>query len=883
MKKNMYSLLVFIFLVSFLSSSALGADLTLSTGGRVTIELISSEAAFHDTLSLASPGAVIVVSGCDIENVTDASFTGLGLLSEKISQHGCRVDLDADPATAGIQPFTAGTVLSFNLCAQDDADFSTCEYIWSSNPASNSDGDDHVRTTTLHGGNYNLMAWEDKPDLGDEDFNDLVAVVRIVQDTDGDGLWDDWEQSGIDTNGDGAVDFILPGANFQHKDIYIEIDYMDCATAGGDCAAGDTHTHRPKAAAIAAVEQAFRNAPVPNPDGFAGIEPHIDIDDALPHQNTFGIGCFSEPSPTDFDNIKNDATYFGPDNPRRYAYHYVIFAHQQTATTTSSGCGEYPGNDFMVSLGHWNYSCVGGIDAGRCCPAALNPSWCSNCPGSTCSGEGDVDGDGSDDHDVGTINQQAGTLMHELGHNLNLHHGGDECWNYKPNYLSIMNYWFQTRGIPPDPDGAGVLTGRIDYSGIDLPDLDERSVGGVGQLNETIGIQDGTDDTRYFCPAAVGGNRTGAGTGAIDWNCDNDGGTDTTVSVNLNGDCVDTAGGWTCECDAGETGRLSVLTGYNDWLNLKYDFQNTENFQDGVHMFPENFNMADVEFPIHQLVINAPPIANAGPDQMIECTGPDGALVTFNGSASRDPDGDPLTYTWVSPFEAKTGVEVQMQLPMGTNCVTLTVDDGRGGTSGDTACATVRDTTPPYISAPADVTTECVSPDGASPDIGTPVVSDICDPSPTIVNNAPSVFPIGSTIVTWTATDASSNSNTDTQNVSIVDTTPPTLTFEVIPTTLWPPNHKMEEINPTVTVSDICDPDPEVTLVSITSSEHDNGLGDGDKPNDIQINDDYSYMLRSERSGIGQGRVYTIIYEATDDAGNVTSENAEVIVPHDKR
>ena len=73
-------------------------------------------------------------------------------------------------------------------------------------------------------------------------------------------------------------------------------------------------------------------------------------------------------------------------------------------------------------------------------------------------------------------------------------------------------------------------------------------------------------------------------------------------------------------------------------------------------------------------------------------------------------------------------------------------------------------------------------------------------------------------------------------------------------------------------VADTCDSNPVVRLVSITSNEPDNGLGDGDKPNDIQGatfgSDDRKFELRSERSGTGLGRVYTITYSATDASGN---------------
>jgi hypothetical protein len=47
-------------------------------------------------------------------------------------------------------------------------------------------------------------------------------------------------------------------------------------------------------------------------------------------------------------------------------------------------------------------------------------------------------------------------VMHELGHNLNLQHGGGDGTNNKPGYLSIMSYTYQLTGLPPD--------NRLDYS-----------------------------------------------------------------------------------------------------------------------------------------------------------------------------------------------------------------------------------------------------------------------------------------------------------------------------------------------------------------------------------------------------------------------------------
>jgi hypothetical protein len=72
-------------------------------------------------------------------------------------------------------------------------------------------------------------------------------------------------------------------------------------------------------------------------------------------------------------------------------------------------------------------------------------------------------------------------------------------------------------------------------------------------------------------------------------------------------------------------------------------------------------------------------------------------------------------------------------------------------------------------------------------------------------------------------------------------------------------------------------------LLSVTSNEPDDGLGDGDTPDDMVIVDDYTFDLRAERSALGDGRIYTITYQATDACGNVTVATATVTVPRDRR
>jgi hypothetical protein len=302
----------------------------------------------------------------------------------------------------------------------------------------------------------------------------------------------------------------------------------------------------------------------------------------------------------------------------------------------------------------------------------------------------------------------------------------------------------------------------------------------------------------------------------------------------------------------------------------------------------------DVEI---QEIANQPPVADAGPDQLsVEATSPVGASVTLDGSGSYDPDSNPLTYDWSeSAVTIATGVIPAVPLALGSHEITLVVDDGNGASDFDTVTVNVVDTTPPSITAPADVIADCAGSGGTAVSLGTPTVSDIATLIEDIVvtNDAPGTFPIGATTVTWTATDGAGNQNTALQTVTVADNTPPDLSVSVTPDVLWPPNHKMHEIMSTVSASDACDASPVVQLVNITMNEgdeelafdpqYDTTLGDGHTTNDIQYDSGTGQVfVRAERSGAGNGRVYTytLTYEATDAAGNTTQAMATVTVPH---
>ena len=126
------------------------------------------------------------------------------------------------------------------------------------------------------------------------------------------------------------------------------------------------------------------------------------------------------------------------------------------------------------------------------------------------------------------------------------------------------------------------------------------------------------------------------------------------------------------------------------------------------------------------------------------------------------------------------------------------------------------------------------------------------------------------------------SSDHDPVVVGFCEAVPPVVEVNVTPDTLWPPNHKYVIVQAIVNATDNLDPNPAVALLSVTSNEPDDGLGDGDTPDDIVMVDDFTFKLRAERSGTGDGRIYTITYEVTDACGNSTVATATVTVPHDQ-
>lgn len=305
-------------------------------------------------------------------------------------------------------------------------------------------------------------------------LSNCQEAIRLTNindpDTDDDGLRDGDEVLGtVD-----GLNLSAMGVNPRRKDILIEHDWSDDANG---CAA---HSHKPSQVVLNQITQVFASAPVSNPNGQSGINVIHDVGQG---------GLFTGGNLISIPNGTLQGNVFGADFPvykasniasNRIGYfRYAIHAHRYSEYPTSSGYAEIVGDDFLVTL--------------QC---------------------------------FISDNNIRNTIMHELGHNIGLLHGGDTDCNDKPNYNSVMNYRFQFSGVDANCDRFG--DGAVNFSNGVRPSINENSV------NESAGVCGGP---------------------AIDWN--GSGTIQDGIQIDLNP-------GQALSCG----GQFTTLNDFNDWANL---------------------------------------------------------------------------------------------------------------------------------------------------------------------------------------------------------------------------------------------------------------------------------------------------------------------------
>jgi len=235
--------------------------------------------------------------------------------------------------------------------------------------------------------------------------------------------------------------------------------------------------------------------------------------------------------------------------------------------------------------------------------------------------------------------------------------------------------------------------------------------------------------------------------------------------VDINADGIADIAMVTVNIYGGNPGSLWTMLGNGDGT-----FQTPTN---PISTYRNNMTIAAGNFAAPAAPTNQPPTSNAGAAQILESTGATTA-VTLNGSASSDPDGDALTYSWTWAGGSAIGVGPVVNLANGTYAITLTVDDGNAHTATATTNVVVQDTIAPTVTIAPIPTLEATRLLGADVNVAASVTAtDVCGVSLNITPAGP--YPLGGTLVSVTATDCASNQTLSAVVVTVVDTTAPVL------------------------------------------------------------------------------------------------------------
>jgi len=455
--------------------------------------------------------------------VDELAWAGNGGTPDTIQLHvwgsdaGCTFTLTETPPDSGVLEFLTHIQFSSTLassCSIPRIKISTTGSVSAQTISPSSNIDTATFKTGETWGNYGSNS--NQP-------SSTIIDCGVNGDTDTDGICDSFEQS---------TGLVIPygGSTYTYncnssvpndcpvvgkKDVYVEIDYMT--------------KHYPNQAARQSVIDSFQAH---------NVNLHLQVDEDIGYHDFFitapdaGSG-----SNTNYDTIKNakfgkaaDRTNANLMTAKMQVFRYALFGHS-IYNSGASGLAEIAGNDMLVSLGYW----AGG---------------------------------------VGSQDEQAGTFMHELGHNLYFDHWGPMAAPApqnnilcKPNYLSVMNwiYQFSNHGF----------TRPLDYSSGNSLDLVETGASGlneadgIGTSNYGKNVVFGPSPAKMNMNDPINPRTVGYG---VDWN-NQSGKQILDVDVDLNNlSGVD-------GCPGASSGQ--TLKDYSDWSYADYDARDTGSWLDG--------------------------------------------------------------------------------------------------------------------------------------------------------------------------------------------------------------------------------------------------------------------------------------------------------------
>jgi uncharacterized repeat protein (TIGR01451 family) len=238
--------------------------------------------------------------------------------------------------------------------------------------------------------------------------------------------------------------------------------------------------------------------------------------------------------------------------------------------------------------------------------------------------------------------------------------------------------------------------------------------------------------------------------------------------------------------------------------------------------------------------------------------------ITKTPSTSSPVAGSTVTYTIKvtnSTYDAATNVVMADDLPSSTTFQSISTPAGW-------TCST------PSIGSGGTIS--CATP--SLPTVSSATISATLNVSCSVLNGA---LRSNTAIVGSSTFDPDTSNNSMTANVTISNPPPAIGSVTVDQPILWPPNHKMVDVQVDYTPTDNCTPASGIiSTLDVSSNEPVNGTGDGDTSPDWEIVDAHHVRLRAERAGNADGRIYTITITSTDSGGNKSIKSVTVAAPH---